>query len=388
MADKKFIFIFFYVAIFLFSGLLYAQEPSPEPQPGYFVDKSAGEPVFIQRFAWDKEEYALYYEVAIQILSGQYGEYYSEITEKTFIEISLHPGRYRYSVTPYDLLGRRGDASEWEEFTVNPAFQPEIIKITPEFFYMDQIQDRVLFIAGNNLLDDSVIILRNAANDLVPIDKVITNNSRAKLTFDDETLIPGTYEIYIINPGGLDVVYRSFFVGYHKSLSSYIKVSFIPSIPLYGELQDMFGSYLYLPCMTLGLDSVSSKRTSFKAGMEFDAAINIFNPLLSIRPSNSTSLAGIGAGAIITEFNVNISMQSSFNRFRNAISFRIGFGMSSINGFGNYSRNEINGHMNLGISCLFLLYEIFYLEAGVDFNHYIAGASGVLKPRVGIAWKF
>jgi hypothetical protein len=387
MEDKKIIFIFFYTIVFLFSGLLYAQEP----QPGYYVDKSTGEPVFIQRFVWDKEEYALYYEVSIQILSGQYAEYYNKITENDFIEISLLPGKYRYSVTPFDLLGRRGDASEWEEFTVNPAFQPEIIKITPEFFYMDQSQGRVLYIAGNNIFDDSVIYLRNEANDMVPIGRVITNNSRAMLTFDDETLIPGTYEIYIKNPGGLDVVYKGFFVGYQKSLSSYIKMNFSPLIPVYGELQEVFGSYLYLPCMVLGLDSVSSKRTSFKAGMEFDAAMSFLDPVFSLRTNDSdfgNALTGIGTGAVITEFSVNISMQKSFNRFRNAVSFHFGFGLSSLTGFGNFSRNETNGHMNIGVSCLFLLYDIFYLEAGLDFTHYLAGASGVLKPRVGIAWKF
>ncbi|WP_461252292.1 hypothetical protein, partial [Treponema sp. R8-4-B8] len=63
MDSKKIIFMFLFTAILLFSGLLYAQEPSPESQPGYYVDTSAGEPVFKQRLVWDNEEYVLYYEV-------------------------------------------------------------------------------------------------------------------------------------------------------------------------------------------------------------------------------------------------------------------------------------------------------------------------------------
>jgi len=391
MEGKKIILIF-YTAVFLFSGyMLHAQESSSASQPGYYVDKSTGEPIFKQRLAWDKEEYTLYYEVSIQIFSGQYSEYHSEVTDNTFIEISLHPGRYRYSVTPYDLLGRRCDSSDWEEFSVNPAFQPEIIKITPEFFYMDQSQDRVLIISGNNIFDDSVIYLRNGVNDLVPIDRVITNNSIVKLTFYDEKLIPGTYEIYIKNPGGLDTVYRGFFVGYHKSLDFFVKLSFIPSIPIYGKLQDMFGSSLYLPCMNFELDFVASKRTSFKAGMGFDASMYFFNPIFSLRTSNSETwnvLEEISTGAILTEFNLNILMHKRFNHFRNIISFSFGFGFSSLTGWGHYSKKETNFHMNMGISLLFLLNDIFYLEAGLDFTHYIIGSSALLKPRIGLVWKF
>jgi len=391
MEVKKIIFII-YTAAFLFSGyMLYAQESSSASQFGYYVDKSSGAPVFKQRLVWDKEEYALNYEVIIEIFSGRYSKYYSEITEKTFIEISLRPGRYRYSVIPYDLLGRRCDSSEseWEEFTVNAAFQPEIIKIVPEFFYMDQNQNRVLLISGNNIFDDSIIYLRNEANDLVPINKIVTNNSGVRLTFDDDTLIPGTYELYIKNPGGLDAVFGGFFVGYQKKLETYIKIGYQPVIPLSGELEELFGSKLYPLGVTFRLESLASERSSFKAGLEL--ALSYYNLDLTIN-DDSVSLF---------DSSINISMQSRFNHLRNAITFSFGFGLTVyngfyydvnyINGYGydsykvNYS--ERNGHMNLGISGLFLLSGFFYIETGVDLTYYLTGSSALIKPKIGLVIK-
>jgi hypothetical protein len=416
MEDKKIILIF-YAAVFLFSGLLYAQESSSASQPGYYLDKSTGKPVFKQRLAWDKEEYALYYEVEIQIFSGrQYSAYYSETTENTFIETSLSPGRYRYSVTPYDLLRRRGDSSDWEEFTINTAYQPEIVKIVPSYFYMDQSKERVLLISGNNIFDDSVIYLRNGARDLIPINKTITNNSSARLTFDDDTLVPGTYEIYIKNPGGLETLYGGFFVGYQKRSETFLKIGWNPVIPVGGELNEIFRSYIYTSGWTFRLEGLSSERSSFKAGMEF--AVSIYNLHIddALKPGfdpGSLNVIESNASASLLDLSINISMQRRFNHLRNAITFYFGFGLTNYttSGFlvsdyydsGNdgidydyykqfddyktYDHDEVNGHVNLGISGLFLLYKDLYIEPGVEFTYYLTGKSILIKPRIALALK-
>jgi hypothetical protein len=412
MEGKKIILVFF-AAAFLFSGyILYAQTSSPAQQPGYYVDNSSGQPVFKQRLVWEKEEYARNYEVVIDIFSGQYVEYYSEITEKTFIEISLHPGRYRYSVTPYDLLGRRGESSDWEEFSINTAYQPEIVKIVPNFFYMDQMADRVLTITGNNLFEDSVIYLRNGINDLVPINKVVTNNSSVRLTFDDEALVPGTYEIYIKNPGGLDAFFGGFFVGYHKKFEAFLKLGYNPVIPVSGGFYDMFGSYFYPLGVSLRLEALSSERASFKAGLGLGLSLyNLkFNDSMKSKSDEYNFNFSSDAEVSLFDVSINISFQSRFNHQRNAITFDLGFGLTTYTGSGfddpyyyddygygygyndnknyiNYNRSERNGHMNLCLSGLFLVYKVLYLETGIDLTYYLTGKSVLIKPRVGLAMR-
>ena len=395
------IFIFFYMVVFLFSGLLYAQEPSPV-SPGYFVDTSAGEPVFKQRLVWDKEEYVLYYEVSIQIFSGQYREYRVLKTKDNYIEISLNPGRYRYSVTPFDLLERRCDSSDWEEFSITTAYQPEIIKIVPEYFYMDQNINRVLLISGNNIFNESVIYLRNEENELIPVEKVVTNNSSVRLVFNDDTLIPGIYEIYIKNPGGLEVVLGGFFIGYHRVIEAFFKLGFTPIVPLSGELEELFGPYLYYPGVTFRLESLSSQRASFKAGLEFALSLYRLNDKYSTKPSDLSNNNHTYSDMDLSlfDFTLNISLQARYNHLRNAATLSFGFGFTAFNGSGyiyedffgskyktEYTENEVNSYLDFGISGLFLMKESYYLETAVEFVYYFKGNSIVFRPRISMVIK-
>jgi hypothetical protein len=409
MEDKKIIFIFFAV-VFLFSGyMLHAQTSLSASQPGYYVDKSSGQSVFKQRLVWEKEEYALNYEVVIEIFSGQYIECYNEITERTFIEISLHPGRYRYSVTPYDLLGRRCDASEWEEFTVNTAYQPEIVKVVPDFFYMDQRQERVLIISGNNILADSVIYLRNGERNLIPINKTVTNNSTVRLTFDDDTLVPGTYEIYINNPGGLDTSLGGFFIGYHKQFELFLIAGFSPVIPAIGDLSEIFGSNISSG-LTFRLEALSSERASFKGGWELAASFyNLENNPFNLNADKYFALPYPYAKLSLFDLSLNISLQGRFNHQRTLVTFYVGFGFTNYTPLGfdeplgfdyvsppgfdpyNYDENNDNNnfkegdvHINFGVSSLFLVYKIFYIETGVELTYYLKVKSFLIKPRIGL----
>jgi hypothetical protein len=389
MEDRKFIFMFFIFVFFLFSGLgLYAQAPSSELQPGFFIDKSAGEAKFKQRLVWEEDEYASKYEVEIEILSGHYIYYHSETTEKTYIEIPLPPGRYQYRVTTFDLLGHRSDTSGWEKFEVITAFQPEITKVTPDFFYMDQFHERELTISGKNIFDKSIISIRNGMNELVPIKKVVVNDSSVKLTFNDYTLIPGVYEIYIENPGGLDVSYGGFFVGYHRRFEAFLKLGYNPPIPVSGELKNTFGMQLYYPGVTLRLELLASERASYKFGLEYVGSYYYLSNTFSSKDIFNNSVEYDVSTSLI-DFSVNISMQSRFNHLRNAISFAFGFGLTTdsntvVDDFETTSNKTRNGHMNLSLIGLFLIYRNFYVETGVDFTYYLSNSSILIKPRAGL----
>jgi hypothetical protein len=258
-----------------------------------------------------------------------------------------------------------------------------------------------LLISGNNIFNDSVIYLRNEENDLIPIEKVVTNNSSVRLIFNDDTLIPGIYEIYIKNPGGLEVVLGGFFIGYHRVIEAFFKLGFNPVIPLAGELEEMFGPYIYYPGVTFRLESVSSQRASFKTGLEFALSLYRLNDKFSIKPYNlSDNNDDIFSDIDLSlfDFTLNISLQARYNHLRNATTLSFGFGFTAFNGSGRdryfgvlysdeYSINEVNSYLDLGISGLFYLKESYYLETAVELVYYFKGGSFVLRPRISMVIK-
>jgi len=353
---------------------LYAQEV------GYYIEYNDGKPKFIQRLVWEKVAYALHYEVVIHILdNGGYREYTRDTADGDLLLVSLPPGKYRYNVTPYDLLKARGEPSEWREFEVLPAHQPVINSFTPDIFYLDRILDRELRIVGDNLLEESEIYLKSDMGFLYPEKVTIAgDNKSATLIFDDMELVPGSYDIYVKNPGGLSTQSGRFVVGYRKPLDFFLKLAYTPLIPIYED-----ETAIKLPAsfagMSFSFEVISSKRGDINGGLELAASANYFN-------------AGVDDAwmdSLYTAFDLNIVMQKRFNRGRMAFSFRFGVGGVTVSDFGISDENDTTIKLNLGVEYMVRLYKVFYLEAGLDYNIDISSTyPNFIKPRLAIVWQF
>jgi len=246
---------------------------------------------------------------------------------------------------------------------------------------MDQSKDRVLLISGNNIFEESDIYLRNGATILYPIKKIVTNNSTVRLTFDDDKLIPGNYNIYIKNPGGLDVFRGGFFVGYNKKFEAFLKIGYISAIPLTGDSSNTFGSNIY-PGITFNVELLASQRSSFKAGMGLTASIFSMDGAYSDGAYSSGQYNNYSSNATMTDYSLNISFQSRYNHLKNAVSFSLGFGIT------DYSYNDIASlHGSLEISGLFLIYKDFYFDIGVEATYYLSGSLFFLKPKISLVLK-
>jgi hypothetical protein len=371
--------------------LLYAQDFS---QGGYYLDLSGDRPRLFQRLRWQGDQDVLYYEVYIQReAEGVYRNFRMEKTEDQMIIVSLPSGKYRFSVLPYNLLGLAGANSEWKEFEVLPAYLPLISKYFPEAFYMDRrTNDRTLDIGGRNILPESEISFKSGMNTLHPFFVDVMGNTRAKLHFDDDKLVPGIYDIYIRNPGGFETVTRGFFVGYKKPIDSIYKASWTPLIPMYGQMKDVFDQKLYILGMTHSFEIISSKRSKFNGGIELSLAGYAMNTATAINKSYDDiwdSWMNAGDMAAWTEVVFNMLFKRQFLQERMAITIRFGFGAGVLGGFGFVEESEVVVSGHGGLSYLLLLHEILYIEAGVDFTHLASWVpSGFIKPRLGICWRF
>jgi hypothetical protein len=379
MRQKKIILI----AVFLLlCQALCAQEED------YSVEYIDDKPVFFQRLAWEREEYALNYEVLIFVFDNEYREYLRETAKDDFILVSLPHGKYRYSVTPYDLLGNRGESSQWKEFEVLPAYQPAISSFTPEFFHLDRNIARVITISGINLLEESEIYLQGFSAALYPEKVEIISNERAVLYFDDWKLIPGSYDIYVKNPGGVSTRSGKFFIGYRKLLDFFLKPALTPVIPIYGTIKDLIGPNVYLAGLSFSFEAISSARGDFNGGLELAASAVYLDPSLSIQTGSDNYQKGyIEGGLLLTSIDLNIAFQRRFNRNRMALTFRFGLGAVTMNHFNNSEENETMIGLNLGLNFFIRLFGNFYIEAGVDLNNFMPlGSSGIIRPRLGVAW--
>lgn len=79
---------------------------------------------FKQSLRWNSDPNVLEYKVEIQTSGGK--EVTTVTTEESYINLSLKEGSYRYKITAYDFLGREAVSTNWVNFEIAIAKQPEI----------------------------------------------------------------------------------------------------------------------------------------------------------------------------------------------------------------------------------------------------------------------
>jgi len=392
MAQNNFRVLFLCIIInFLFCFNIFADDDSSDLEAGYFIDVSGDVPRIVQRFVWEKEVYASRYEITIQSYNGFYTDFIIENTEKTFFEVSLHPGLYRYSVVSFDLLDMRAEASPWKQFEIIGTYVPQVRKFLPEAFYLDRDNERVLHISGINFFEDSNIYLSNDFNKLIPVSVTVISEENAVLVFDDKLLVPGDYNIYIFSPTGIGTKTGTFKISYSKPLDYFIRTAYTPVVPIYGEAMDLFTADLFLVGFSLGIELISSKRNTFNGGFEFAASAFFLNPYVSLEANYADyidGLEGAGDSAFFCDFDLNFAFQKRLFVNEVFLTLRCGVGMALFSGFGVIADNGIALKLNLNFSTMFRIYKILHIDIGAEYSHYISNESfGIIKPRIGLVWR-
>jgi hypothetical protein len=340
MVSKK----YFIIALFLFLGInaLWAQTT------GYYVELR-----FIQRLTWSADEYAMRYEVIIQREErNAYHETLREFTEASFIEVSLHPGKYRCQVIPYDYLGKPVPANEWVNFEVLPGIAAEL---------------------NNQLIPgDYDIIIVNPSGTAV---------NRAEVTLPKPETGRGVE--YVIEPEKTvektDVEYRyevEKTIEYMRQFDLYAGAAYVPLLPVYGK-NNFIGRNISLAGISARLCAVSAKQGFLNPGVELAASWSVY---------------GNGGEEAVHSavFDLNVLAQNRFPGGKTAINLRAGAGLSLLPQ--NHSappNGQYSIHVNIGASFLWLLRSNFYMETGVDYSHSFSNDSfGLFRPWIGLGYRF
>ena len=334
---------------------------------GYFLDPDSEEPRFIQRLAWSGGTYSLHFEVIIEKEEGAgFASYLNKIVIGNYLDISLPPGNYRYRVIPYDILNKPSEGTQWAAFKVFNAVKPEIFKPEEDLEYYNDNRGSKFEFYGKNIEPDAQVYFVNSKGEhIVPVETIRSDDgSSIRVVFDKNQLIDGEYEVFIINPGGLEtslggIDYKSYREKFGL-MHYFVGASFMPSFQSYGEELNP-GGFLFYINARIGI--ISCLFSSNYIGMEFSVS-------RYTKFTDDDVEGGFTTGYSLLFMNWLPGRKAAVN-----LKMGIGFDMQPM---------ELN-YQNLGVSFLYRIYQNFNIEVGINFSRPLDSSKvGDIQPWAGL----
>lgn len=351
----------------------------------------------VQHVAWKIDSSAYNYDVEIEIEneSGGYSPRFRKETEFNYIEESLAPGTYRMRVTPFDVIGHRGQTADWTYFSVDMALDPNLSSFSPKVFYLDDDINFVLTLYGRLIFNDSEAwLVPHSTNSAAPRIKPLRfeaepSGGRARLYFDKDQLVIGSYDIYLKNPRGFDSMLGTFRITFKKTLEFNISASYSPLFPLTLEDDGPYFADSFIPAgflLNAGIIPVNSN--IFDIGFELRGGYN-FISVSTNKYDFKGELWTIDGRLLIRRMFPNKTM---------AVNLKAGggigwgnFGFTFSNGYVPKTENSNYFFLAAGLSYQWFFIQTTYIEAGADYVHHIAIdalANDYIKPYLSLGWRF
>ncbi|QQO10931.1 hypothetical protein [Breznakiella homolactica] len=426
---------FFFMLSFLFTFAAAAQEtPVPGDVPlaapqgtaaegqssSYYIQETDEGIRFIQRLEWEPVEHILDYEIVIEQRFGNSDRYYSfmdERIEDPYIELSLPPGNYRYKILVYNVLNRIDGESEWVYFNVFLAVQPQVDSYTPRYFYLDEPEERRISIRGNNFVRESEMYLMPALREgeteqslrergriIIPRDITYTDiGDGAEIFLNEQDLLTYTYNLVIVNPGGLSTIAGPISVLFQKPMDLNIHAGYSPMFPLYGK--PMYGwpgsdggeddtvvyeGVIYPVSFNIRITFIPFKKVYGYFGVEL-SPYYVFNKASNEAGTYTASSHNLGV------ILYAVYQKPLVNR-KYILNVRAGGGISSyLNMYFDYGDNLKSPSFDTwfpvaaaGASFQWYFYKRAFVDFGVEFMHYFVTdmPTGFIRPSITAGWQF
>jgi len=183
---------------------LYAQN---ETGKHYFIREDEEGTVLYQRLSWQAVGDILGYEFELEQKNktDEWVPQDKQTVKDNFIDLSLPPGSYRFRVSVINLLEQTEAVSDYQNFNVLVAYQPEVNKLSPHLIYFDDIFDNRLITEGKNFLSGTVFTLEkplSAPLVLTPVE-IDKNGKRVVFELNINRLDSGEYVFCARDKSGL-----------------------------------------------------------------------------------------------------------------------------------------------------------------------------------------
>jgi hypothetical protein len=397
-----------------------AAEPSPEELVGgeNIIEQTEEGFRILQRLNWVGDEFAGRYEVIIEVLEegGAYREVLRQSTVEPSIEVSLSPGKYRYRVLVYNLLGQVDYEMNWAVLDVIRAMPPALTRLNPENFLIDKAEQGEVTLSGRNLIAESEVFLvliddaRGRTAVVTPLAWLPDpSGERARIVLDKTKLLPGRYEVHVRNPGNLEVSLDTLKVAYYRLLDVNLMAAYAVMTPVYGKVFSLVNGRVYPvgALMRFSINPMGRKNIAFELEPFF------FTSWPSLFSEEADAIGSFNSPLSFTGFKAYGLYRAPFAGDRMTFNLRFGGGilLMNINNYVDITSvgYDPKGGMSLvpliggGISFQFFVTKSLFIEAGASFTHGIIktdddGSSGddddtdlmpgYIDPFLGVGWRF
>jgi hypothetical protein len=361
---------------------------------------------FVQRLNWDADPHVFKYVVTIEREGG--GTTEQRATADNYIEISLPPGRYRYTVDVYNLIDIFDYRMPPVSFEVLEALQPAVTGWTPKVFSIADGNNEVLF-SGSNFVDGAQIqLIKNGSRggQVVTAEaQSIDGGNAARVLLPMDEIEKGTWTVYITNPGGLRAVVPGFRIKNGGQINIDLSALYSPVIPIRSETDSSFG-FDFFHANSFLFDTVLVNSFYSGAGLRLAwlpfrlSRINLgflFEPYLT---DFSTDLGYASLSPYLVGTGFSLLLQTLLLNNRLSLHISAGGGMLSLFNFHitpSEPGNDVGfdflplPFLDLGLSIKIYPIKSLFIELGASWNitfPFDNPGLQYLKPEAGLGYSF
>lgn len=375
-----------------------------DEKKNYFLKETDRGVTLVQRLSWEKLDDILGFEFDLeqQDKKTKVWRVIDKRTVKTnYVDVSLSPGDYRFRVRVINLLGQKEESSEYRNFAIRIAYQPEVSTVSPQVINFDELEDQTLTITGKNFHEDTAFVLKNDLSGSVLNGTVIElkdNGTHAVVSFEFLRANPGTYTFAAVDPSDLSAEKDGIVFRFQKPIDIFISGNYVFNGFIGNRIlakKDYFNTSIAPLAGGIRLTVAPIKRFYGNFGFNFTGSGAYLR--------NKTDGYTLNAGILFAQLNA--AYFYPIIKHRLIFDAHAGFGtMFLVNTQFTYNTTNTTEKLtsekawywgltfNVGTALYAYVYKKLYIEVNLDHLIPIRRGNGfpkyIIQPQLGIGWEF
>ena len=373
----------------------------------YFLKETDEGITLVQRLSWELLDDILGFEFELA-QQDKKTKTWRVIDKRTvdinYVDVALGPGDYRFRVRVINLLGQKEEASEYRNFAIRIAHQPEITTVSPRVINFDELKEQTLTITGKNFHEETSFILTNNLSGSAFRGSIIElkdNGTHAVVAFEFMKINPGTYTFAAVDPSDLSAEKKDIIFRFQKPFDIFISANYVFNGFIGNQIlgkKEYFNTNIAPLAGGIRLTVAPIKR--FYGNFGF----NLTGSGAHLKKKDKSEGYTIEGGLLFASLNAAYFLPIIKHR----LVFDVHTGMGTIflvNTLFTYNVNTTEKFTNaekkqwfwgltynVGTALYVYVYKRLYFEVNVDHVIPIRKGNGfpkyIIQPQIGIGWEF